>query len=167
MSGDLHELLSHDHERLDGLLARALSGDVVDLQSYEEFRRGLLRHIGIEEKILFPEIRRRRGAWPVEQQLHRDHAVLAALLVPPPTAAEIETIRQILLQHNPLEEDAGGLYEMAEQLVGVDLTEIVARVRAFPEVSLAPHADTPVVRRAIKQLLREAAEGRRQLLGDS
>jgi hemerythrin HHE cation binding domain-containing protein len=163
----LRELLSQDHERLDALLGAALTGDTVDEEAYSQFRRGLLRHIGIEERILFPEMRLRGGSTEVEQQLHRDHAALAALLVPPPSRAEVDAIRTILSHHNPLEEDPGGFYDRLEQLAGHDLQDIVARARAYPEVPTAPFTDSPILRSSIAQLLREAEEGRRRLHGQS
>lgn len=144
MSGGLHEFLSDDHERLDALLE----------ENYAEFRRGLLRHISIEERVLFPELRRRRGVTELEQRLHRDHAALAALLVPPPTSFEIGKIREILAEHNPLEERDGGLYQMMEILAGDDLDSLVARMHAIPDVPVAPHVDTPIVRATIEELLR-------------
>ena len=137
----LHEYLSDDHERLDALLDAALGGDD---DAYAEFRRGLLRHIGIEERILFPLVRS-----PLTEKLHRDHAALAALLVPPPTRAEIEQIRAILSEHNRLEEDAGGLYEQVEDLVDMN------KVEAFPQIPTAPYTDSPLLRQTIEQLLRE------------
>jgi hemerythrin HHE cation binding domain-containing protein len=159
----LRELLSHDHDRLDDLLRAALGGETIDEQKFAEFRRGLLRHIGIEEKILFAEMRNRGGLTEIERQLHRDHAALAALLVPPPSRADIDQIRSILEQHNPLEEDAGGFYDRFEQLAGADLAALTARVREYPEVPTAPYTDSPILRRSIAQLLREAEEGRRRL----
>jgi Hemerythrin HHE cation binding domain len=164
MPGSLHELLSRDHARLDALLAGALSDDgTIEQEKYAEFRRGLLRHIGIEERILFPEIRKRLGSSEMEQQLHRDHAALAALLVPPPTGAEIEQIRGILIEHNPLEEGAGGLYEQVEQLSSHELEKFISAVRSFPEIPPAPYTDSPLLRRSIEQLVREAEDGRRLL----
>src|SRR5581483_6857560 len=48
-----------DHERLDALLRRAFaSAGSVDSEAYDAFRRGLLRHIGMEEKILLPAAQR-------------------------------------------------------------------------------------------------------------
>jgi hypothetical protein len=162
----LHELLSRDHERLDALLAGALRDDgTIDAEMYTEFRRGLLRHIGIEERILFPEIRKRAGASEIVRQLHRDHAALAALLVPPPSRVEIELIRGILVHHNPLEEGPGGLYEHVEELAGNELESLMSTVRSFPEIPMAPYSDTPLLRRSIEQLLREAEDGRRLLRG--
>ncbi len=157
MSGELHELLSHDHDRLDALLSACLRDDgSIDGISYDEFRRGLLRHIGIEERVLFPAIRKQRGESPLQQQLHRDHAALAALLVPPPTSAEINAIRLILAEHNPLEENPGGLYEEIEET-----PELMKAVQNFPDVPVARFSDTPLLRRTIAQLVREAEEGRR------
>lgn len=164
MGSDLHQFLSHDHDRLDRLLKESVRKDgSVDMESYTQFRTGILRHIWIEERVLFPEIRKAMGETPVITQLHRDHAAISALLVPPPTRVEIEAIRAILIEHNPLEEGPGGLYENVEQLSGDALEELMSRVHAFPAVRQAPHTDTPVVRRSIEQLLREADEGRRQL----
>ena len=115
----LHALLAQDHARLEALLTAALRPDgTIDQESYVAFRGGLLRHIGIEERILFAELRSRSAMSELERQLHRDHAALAALLVPPPGATEIELIRAILGQHDRLEEEAGGLYERVELMVG-------------------------------------------------
>ena len=125
-------------------------------ESYDAFRRGLLRHISIEERVLFPELRKRRGTTALEQKLHRDHAALAALLVPPPSSVEIHRIAAILTVHNDLEEREGGLYEIIESLAGEELSTMMARVHAIPQVPVAPHVDTPFVRSTIEQLVREA-----------
>lgn len=153
MSGALHQLLSDDHERLDALLASMIAADgAIDPIKYAEFRRGLLRHIGIEERILFPLVRKTGRDLRLIEQLHRDHALLSALLVPPPAQKEIEAIRAVLVAHNPLEENAGGLYDRIEALAANELTDLLGRVSAFPEPLLAPHADSVVLRRTIAQL---------------
>jgi hypothetical protein len=162
VAGELHKFLSDDHDRLDRLLSRIVSADgTIDAEAYVDFRSGLLRHIAIEERVLFPEGRRRAGETEMMRQLHRDHAALAALLVPPPTSVEIGQIIDILTTHNRLEEDAGGLYEWIETLSGDELTDVMRRVHAIPETRLAPHFDTPITRSSIQQLLREAEEGRK------
>jgi hemerythrin superfamily protein len=164
MASDLHDYLARDHDRLDALLAAAIRPDgSIEEESYAEFRRGLLRHIGIEEKILFVELKRRVGESEVQKQLHRDHAALAALLVPPPSRESIETILSILREHNPLEEVEGGLYEVFEEATGEELGSLMERVRSYPQVPVAPYSDTPHLRRSLEQLLREAEEGRRSL----
>lgn len=159
---DLHHFLSRDHERLDALLQYTIATG--DPASYDEFRRGLLRHISIEERVLFPLLRARRGVTEIEQQLHRDHAAISALLVPPPTPIELKAIASILESHNVFEEEAGGLYELMEELAADELAKVMARVHAVPEVRTVANNDSPVVRRSIEQLVREAEEGRRRII---
>jgi hypothetical protein len=53
MPGELQQYLSDDHDRLDALLERAVANpEQIDLESFSEFRKGLLRHISTEEKIV-------------------------------------------------------------------------------------------------------------------
>ncbi|HLK92647.1 MAG TPA: hemerythrin domain-containing protein [Polyangia bacterium] len=110
----LRELLVTDHLRLDSLLAAAAggAGSTLDLGAYAAFRGGLLRHIGMEEKILFPAARRLRGGEPLAQarQARLDHAALAALLAPTPTIDLVARVHALLALHNPLEEGPDGLH---------------------------------------------------------
>ena len=160
MSAELHTFLSADHERLDALLATCIRTG--DSDAYDAFRRGLLRHIAIEERVLFPLLRAQRGVTPLEEQLHRDHAALAALLVPPPTGAELHQIAGILQAHNPLDEEADGLYELVEMVVADQLASLMSSVLAVPAVRVVPNADSAIVRSSIEQLVRAADEGRRR-----
>ena len=160
MPSDLHDFLTRDHERLDALLTTCLrTGDPV---AYDAFRRGLLRHISIEERVLFPLLKAKRGPTALQDQLHRDHAALTSLLVPPPTEVELQHIVSILEVHNVLEEEHGGLYELVESLAGEELAALMTRVHAIPEVPVLANVDKPIVRSSIEQLLREAEEGRRR-----
>ncbi|NUN68783.1 MAG: hemerythrin domain-containing protein, partial [Bacteroidetes bacterium] len=55
MPTPLWTYLADDHDRLDRAFQRAVAAPgTVDEEAYREFRQGLLRHIGIEEKILIP-----------------------------------------------------------------------------------------------------------------
>ena len=165
MSHALHDFLSRDHARLDSLLMSCRdAGEEIPYEPYDAFRRGLLWHIGVEEKVLFPELRKWRAGVELAEQLHRDHAALAALLVPPPTSVEIEQIAAILEPHNDIEERAGGVYELVETLSGSELESLMERVLAMPEVRLAPHADSPILRESIAHLVRAAEDGRQALL---
>ncbi|MBZ0119582.1 MAG: hypothetical protein K8H88_21505, partial [Sandaracinaceae bacterium] len=60
------EHLIADHARLHALLQRALASGF-DPEPFAEFRAGLLRHIGIEEKVLLVAARRARGGEPIER----------------------------------------------------------------------------------------------------
>jgi len=155
--GPIHRFLAEDHARLGGLLERSTaSPDGLDLAAYEGFRAGLLRHIAMEEKVLFADSRQRRGGLPlpVTRQLHADHAALAMLMVPTPTRALVATIRGILEQHDPLEEDPGGLYETCEQLAGAELDQLLTRLHAIPAVRVSEHVDDPRVLASIERVLR-------------
>jgi hypothetical protein len=128
MSGAIYRYLVNDHARLDAALLR---GD------YPEFREGLLRHIGMEQKILLPIT----GATALAERIHLDHGALAALLVPTPTPAILAAIRAILENHNPLEEGPGGLYEECERLLGSDVEQVLTRLQNAPPVPVAKHVD--------------------------
>jgi hypothetical protein len=156
----VRELLESDHARLDALLATAAdtSRSAIDLPAYAEFRAGLLRHIGMEEKILFPIVRRLQEGEALAQarQARLDHGALAALLVPTPTLDIIAQLRALLGLHNPLEEGPAGLYATCQTLAAAELPALVARLRAAPPVPLAPHFDGPRAFAAIERLLRAA-----------
>jgi hypothetical protein len=146
--------LVDDHRRLHALLERA----AFDPQAYAEFRAGLLRHIGIEEKILVPAAREARGGEPLPAaaQLRLDHGALAALLVPSPTPAILHAIETILGAHNALEEAPDGVYATCERLAGTESDALLARLRGAPTPPLAANVDSALVRRASRQAVARA-----------
>lgn len=89
----------------------------------------------------------------VIERLHADHAALASLLVPTPTRPLLRTIRQLLEEHNPIEEGEHGLYHACEQIAGSDLDAVVARMRAIAPVRMSPHVDEPRVHEHIARML--------------
>src|SRR4051812_47661502 len=117
MPGELYRYLANDHDRLDALLECALgSAEGIDNESYAEFRKGLLRHIGMEEKIVFPAMVKRLGKKraSIIDRLHSDHGAIVSLLAPPPSPSVVLTLQSILHAHNRLEEQVDGLYELFE-----------------------------------------------------
>lgn len=65
-AGPITDFLVQDHGRLEGLLQTAVAQvGSVDQGTYDQFRAGLLRHIGMEEKILLPAAQRIRGGEPL------------------------------------------------------------------------------------------------------
>jgi len=159
MPGPIHNYLAGDHERLDMLLERAMSDpENLDMAAYAEFRAGLLKHIGIEEKVLFPAARKHRGgeALPLAAKLRLDHGALTALLVPSPTVPIVAAIRAILRAHNPIEESAGGVYEQCEELTGSEIDRILFEMRNFPDVKVLPHVDSHFVMEAARRALARA-----------
>jgi hypothetical protein len=150
--------MTQDHARLDGYLADADPGGAVERAPYEQFRVGLLRHIAIEEKLLFVAIRARSTAPALSllNVLHADHAALASLLVPSPTPALLRAVRGVLDEHNPLEECAGGLYDLYEQIAGGDLEALTARAAAIPPIRASAHVDGPRVDAHVARMLAAA-----------
>ena len=139
----LREYLSDNHARLDTALRQ---GD------YEQFREGLLRHIGIEQKILFPIV----PDWPFVERLHLDHGAIAALLVLTPTLAILTGIRTILDNHNPVEEGSGGLYDECDRRLGTRADEVLKRIQEYPPVPVAKHVDSQIAVDSARNAVRRA-----------
>ena len=159
MSREIHRYLADDHRRLEGLLDRATSDpQLIDGTAYAQFRAGLLKHIGMEEKVLFPSAQKQRGGAPLPAaaRLRLDHGALVALLVPSPTPAIVAALRAILDTHDPVEEDPGGVYDQCEELAGEKVPEIIRRLKEFPDVRALPHVDTPFVMDATRRALARA-----------
>jgi Hemerythrin HHE cation binding domain len=151
--------LERDHERLDQLLARAgVDLDNIDKEAFGEFRRGLLKHIGMEEKILLPAIQRLRGGepLPIAARLRLDHGAIAALLVPTPRGAVLRTLKAVLAIHNRVEEGAEGVYAECDRVAGGESAALVTRLRAAPEVPAAAHVDSPRVESSARRALARA-----------
>lgn len=128
------EYLIADHDRLHLLLARAVSRDGVDQEAFASFRAGLLRHIAIEEKLLFPV------AAPPERarQLRADHAKIASLLVHAPDLAVIDELAYRLGRHDAMEEGPDGVYAACERALGEKASrELAQRAIEYPAVRVA------------------------------
>ena len=153
------DFLMEDHRRLDTLLQLAVAdAGHVDQGAYDQFRAGLLRHIGMEEKILLPAAQRLRGGepLPIASKLRLDHGAIASLLMPPPTAAIIATIRAVLKVHNTIEEGSGGLYETCDELAGSGAAQLLATLQAAPELAVLPCSDSPAVMPVVQRALERA-----------
>lgn len=158
-AGPITDFLVQDHGQLEGLLQSAVAhAGSVDQGMYDQFRAGLLRHIGMEEKILLPAAQRLRGGEPlsIAAKLRLDHGAIASLLMPPPTVAVIAMIRAVLKVHNTIEEGPGGLYETCDALAGSEAAQLLAKLQAAPELAVLPCSDSPVVMPAVVRALERA-----------
>jgi hemerythrin HHE cation binding domain-containing protein len=155
--GPLHRFFAADHDRLDALLRRALAGTgPIDLEPFGAFRAGLLRHIGMEEKVLFAVAREVRGGTPLAlaERLRVDHGAIVALLVPTPTRALVDQLLAVLGPHNRREEEAGGVYDAADEAIAPGAAErLVEELSGFPEPPLKPYNDAPAVLKHIEENL--------------
>ena len=157
--GPIYRMLAADHARLDELIERAAADAArIDPAAYDAFRRGLLKHIAMEEKILLPAAQRLNANEPlaIASRLRLDHGALAALLVPTPTPRVAAALKAILAMHNALEEGAGGLYETCDRLAAGKAEDITAQLRTAPEVPAAPYNDGPKVMPAARRALARA-----------
>lgn len=159
--GPLQRFLGEDHARLDAALRAAVADPArIDGAAYTELRAGLLRHIAMEEKVLFPAARAPRGGRPLEAEarLRADHSLLATLFIPTPTHALLAELRAVLEPHNALEEGPEGVYAACEALLDADAQQdVLARLHAVPAVRLGAHTDTPAVHAHLEALRRERA----------
>jgi hypothetical protein len=160
VSGPVHRFFAADHRRLDDLLRRSVAGTgALDLEAFRQFRAGILRHIGMEEKVLFTAAREARGGQPlpIAARLRVDHGAIAALLVPTPTRPIVARIFSVLGPHNHREEDLGGVYDACDEALGTRGAErLVAELRSFPEPPLKPYNDGPEAFRHIDATLERA-----------
>jgi hypothetical protein len=153
---ELYRFMKSEHERLDQLLAQAAErGGAVDGGAYDGFRERLLRHIRIEERILFPMAQQKRGGEPlaIALRLRLDHGALAALLMLPPVDHTFRAIRAVLDAHNPLEENEGGVYKQCEGLAGSEADALLEHARAIPRIPVSRWVDSPKVVASARRVL--------------
>lgn len=159
----IRELLSADHDRLDALLRQAAARPgAVDERPYEEFRRGLLKHVGMEEMILLPAAKSARGGRPADlaAKIRLDHGALTALLVPSPTPQLLAALRAVLEPHNALEEQGErGLYDDCARALGPQAERVLAQLREARDIPPAAHADGPHVMAVVRRALDAAGHG--------
>ncbi|RKD17233.1 hypothetical protein BCY91_03585 [Pelobium manganitolerans] len=155
----LHQFFTDDHHRIDGILEKATEkAGEINLDLYYQFRAQLLRHIKMEEKILFPAAKK---ANPIiaEQIIPRyrlEHGAITALMVPPPTALLVKVIRYLVDVHDLAEEQPGGLYEICEELTQGQTEELLNQLKATDEVPLHLPNPAPIAMQSAIRALRRA-----------
>ncbi len=150
------DYLVDDHRRLHALLDKA-DAEPFDAEAYAAFRAGLLRHIGIEEKILFPAAKRRLGE-PLERaaRLRVEHAALTSLMVPSPDRALCTEIRGLLTRHDAREEGPDGVYAECEAALGEESDALFVRARDQKQVPVSRYYDGPEAHRTAASALASA-----------
>lgn len=159
MNRPIYHFFTADHERIEGLLEKAIENpEEINLDYYHQFRTGLLTHIKMEEKTLFPAAALGNGGQPLPlaAKLRLDHGALTALMTVPPTMETIKVTKQILDIHDRLEEEEGGMYEMCEKLTTEQTDEIMDKLSKVTEVPVHPFNTHPVVFEAMKRALKRA-----------
>jgi hypothetical protein len=137
MNKPLYKFFTNDHRRIESLLDKATEDpDNILLEYYQQFRTGLLKHIKMEEKILFPAAQKANGGipLPLAAKLRLDHGALTALMVAQPGAELIKVLRHILEKHDELEEQPGGMYDACEKLTAGETEELLELLKNAREV---------------------------------
>lgn len=159
MDRPLHNFFENDHNEIDVLLDKAtIDINNIDEGYYHQFRTRLLRHIKMEEKILFPAARSINPEVinEVIPQYRLEHGAITALMVPPPTPTLIKVIRHILEKHNFAEEEPGGLYDVCEGLTLGQSQQLLEELMATKEVPVHPPNPAPIAVEAAKRALNRA-----------
>lgn len=159
MNKPLHQFFENDHREIDRLLNKAMENpNEIEIEYYYQFRIRLLRHIKMEEKILFPAAKKINPEVIKEviPQYRLEHGAITALMVPPPTLSLINVIRYILEKHNLAEEEPGGLYDICEALTLGQSQELLNTLMATKEVSVHPPNPAPIAIEAARRALQRA-----------
>jgi len=159
MDRPIYHFFTADHKRIERLLEKAIENpDEINPDYYHQFRIGLLTHIKMEEKTLFPAAAIGNGGrpLPLAAKLRLDHGALTALMTVPPTLETIKATKQILDIHDRLEEEEGGMYEMCEKLTDEQTDEIMDKLSKVTKVPVHPFNKHPMVFSAMKRALERA-----------
>lgn len=159
MNKPLYQFFTEDHHRIDKLLNKATErpGEI-DMNYYHQFRTGLLRHIKMEEKTLFPAAKNVDHAL-MQKLIPRyrlEHGALTALMVPPPTPSLIKAIRYVLEKHDMAEEEPGGMYDVCEALTHGQTQELLDQLAHTEEVPVHPPNPAPIAIESARRALARA-----------
>lgn len=159
MNKKLFQFFEEDHRRLDDLLDRATEDpDQIDMDLYHQFRVGLLTHIKMEEKVLFPAAKEANqgNELPETEQLRLDHGALTALMAVPPDRTLLRVLRTLLQIHDDAEERPGGIYDLCETLTRHRTDELLEILKNTTEVPVRPLKPSDYVFQATKRALERA-----------
>lgn len=159
MNKPLHQFFTQDHRRIDDLLECATANpEQIDNTIYRQFRIGLLTHIKMEEKILFPAAKKANGGEPLPnfERFRREHGALTTLMAVPPNPEMLRVLTHVLEQHDEAEEIHGGMYDLCESLTTAQTEEILKQLAQITPVPVHPPNPLPAVLKAAKRILKRA-----------
>ena len=156
-AGRLRAMLEADHRSIQRLL-EAAGGDRegVDREAWDAFRARLLRHMAIEDELLFRAASAAGGGPAFDPRLALEHRAMAALVLPVPDRALVAELRGLMLDHEAREDRDGGAYARCEALLGERIDGLVDVVRTYPFPQLPATRDDASARTA-EQALRLAS----------
>ncbi|MEO8819566.1 MAG: hypothetical protein ABI267_07930 [Ginsengibacter sp.] len=141
MNKPLYQFFTNDHRRIDELLNKAIENPGrMHMDYYHRFRTGLLKHIKMEEKILFLAAQKANNniPLPLAGKLRLDHGALTSLMVVPPSPEVIKVLLRVLDKHDFLEEEPGGMYDVCEKLTEGETSDLLQQLESVTEVPVHP-----------------------------
>lgn len=159
MNEELYHFFTNDHRRVESILEAAIKNiHCIDEALYHSFRIGLLTHIKMEEKVLFPASQLANDNQPLEfqEQLRLEHGAITTLMVPTPTPDIIKVLKYVLEAHDELEEKKGGMYELCAKLTVSQTAEIIKELQNVTPVPVHPHKDNEFVMSVVRRSLERA-----------
>lgn len=159
MNKPLHHFFTNDHRRIESILEKAMENpDEIEMNLYHDFRVGLLTHIKMEEKILFPAAQKANGGtpMPIMAKLRLEHGALTALMVPPPTEDLVTVLKYVLDKHDLIEEEPGGMYDICESLTQSQTQELLDQLSKIAQVPVLPHNEAAFALDVAKRTLARA-----------
>ncbi len=159
MKKPIYHFFTEDHRRLDKLLEKATENpDNVDEDLYREFRIGLLTHIKMEEKVLFPAAKIANGGEPLPnfERFRLEHGAITTLMAVPPNRKLLKVLQHILEKHDEAEEIKGGMYDICENLTQGQTEEILAQLKKITPVPVHEPNASPAVLKAAKRIIKRA-----------
>lgn len=159
MNKPIHQFFTEDHNRIDKLLEKATEDlNNIDENLYREFRIGLLTHIKMEEKILFPAAKKANDNRPLPNfsQFRLEHGALTTLMAVPPNEKLLKVLRHILHKHDEAEEIPGGMYDICEKLTQGQTEALLDEARQIKPVPVHPPNPLPAVLKAAKRIVERA-----------
>lgn len=169
MNRTVYDFFEKDHRRIETLLDKATKKpDGIETELYHQFRTGLLKHIKMEEKILFPAAQKANGGvpLPLAVKLRLDHGALTSLMVVPPNEEVIKIIRYVMEKHDRLEEEQGGMYEQCEKLTEKETQALLEELENATEVPVHPHNKAEYALKAISRSLERAGFDYQKILDE-
>lgn len=155
MNKPLHDFFTQDHHLIESYLNKATENDDIDLEYYHLFRTRLLRHIKMEEKVLFPAAKEVNPTLmqALIPQYRLEHGALTALVVPPPTKEIIRIIRNLLNIHDLKEEEKDGMYDICESLTQGQTEVLLSQLEHTEEVPVLPFNPAPIAIESARRAL--------------
>lgn len=159
MNKPLYNFFTNDHRRIEGLFEKAIEkSPEIEPDYYQRFRTGLLRHIKMEEKILFPAAQKANGGQPLPLmgKLRLDHGALTSLMVVYPTPEVIKVLIHVLEKHDFLEEQPDGMYDLCEKLTHEETESLLQQLEKTTEVPVHPFNNADYALGAAKRAMERA-----------